>query len=54
MLFELTNILISFQEDINKIFIKKLDIFVIMYLDNIFSFTLIIKKIVTLQLYNRF
>ena len=36
MSFRLTNALASFQECINKILAKKLDIFVIMYLDNIF------------------
>ena len=31
----MTNISVSFQKYINKIFAKKLDIFVIIYLDNI-------------------
>lgn len=35
MPFGLSNILVSFYSYINKIFIKKLDIFVIQYLDNI-------------------
>ena len=35
MLFELFNALASFQSYINKILIKKFDIFVIVYLDNI-------------------
>ena len=37
--FDLTNALASFQEYINKIFAEKLDIFVIIYLDNIFIYT---------------
>ena len=36
ILFSLTNALASFQEYINKIFDNKLDIFVIVYLDDIF------------------
>ena len=39
MPFELTNTLTSFQKYINKIFTEKLDIIVIMYLDNIFIYT---------------
>ena len=39
MLFGLTNALVSFQRYINKIFTKKLNIFVIVYLDNIFIYT---------------
>ena len=39
MPFELTNALSSFQRYINKIFSKKIDIFVIMYLDNILIYT---------------
>ena len=39
MLFELSNILASFQGHINKILAKKLDIFVIIYLDDIFIYT---------------
>ena len=39
MPFSLTNASASFQEYINKIFAKKLDIFVIVYLDNIFIYT---------------
>ena len=35
MLFGLTNVSASFQRFINKILAKKLDIFVIVYLDNI-------------------
>lgn len=34
MLFGLSNTLISFQEYINKILAKKLDIFIIVYLEN--------------------
>ena len=39
MLFGLSNVPASFQGYINKIFAKKLDIFVIVYLDNIFIYT---------------
>ena len=39
MPFGLTNALASFKGYINKIFAKKLDIFVIMYLDDIFIYT---------------
>ena len=39
LLFGLTNVLVNFQEYINKIFIKKLDIFVIIYLDDILIYT---------------
>ena len=39
MPFGLTNILASFQGYINKILAEKLDIFVIMYLDNILIYT---------------
>ena len=39
MPFGLTNALASFQRYINKILAKKLDIFVIMYLDNILIYT---------------
>ena len=39
MLFRLINIPASFQRFINKIFAEKLDIFVIIYLDNIFIYT---------------
>ena len=39
MPFDLTNVSISFQGYINKIFAKKLDIFVIIYLDDIFIYT---------------
>ena len=35
MLFGLTNVSASFQEYINKILVEKLDVFVIMYLNNI-------------------
>lgn len=34
MLFKLTNTLVSFQNSINKIFVKKLDVFIIVYIDN--------------------
>ena len=39
MPFELTNVLASFQVFINKILAEKLDIFVIVYLDDIFIYT---------------
>ena len=39
MLFKLTNTPAIFQGYINKIFAEKLDIFVIVYLDNIFIYT---------------
>ena len=39
MLFGLTNVPASFQKYINKIFAKKLDIFVIMYLDDLLIYT---------------
>ena len=39
MPFGLTNVLASFQRYINKIFAKKLDIFVIVYLDDILIYT---------------
>ena len=39
MLFGLINILTSFKEFINKIFTKKLDIVIIIYLDNILIYT---------------
>ena len=39
MLFELSNAPTSFQSYINKILAKKLDIFVIVYLDIIFIYT---------------
>ena len=39
MLFELTNAPATYQDYINKILSKKLDIFVIIYLDNIFTYT---------------
>ncbi len=35
MPFGLSNVLVSFQSYINKILAKKLDIFIVMYLDNI-------------------
>ena len=38
MLFGLSNAPTSFQEYINKILAEKLDIFVIVYLDNIFIY----------------
>ena len=39
MLFRLSNALASFQDYINKILVKKFDIFVIVYLDDIFIYT---------------
>ena len=39
MLFGLTNALKSFQRYINKIFVEKLNIFVIVYLDDILIYT---------------
>ena len=39
MPFKLSNALVSFQSYINKIWTKKLDIFVIVYLDDIFIYT---------------
>ena len=39
MLFGLSNVPASFQGYINKILAKKLNIFVIIYLDNIFIYT---------------
>ena len=39
LLYKLFNAPASFQGYINKIFAKKLDIFVIVYLDNIFIYT---------------
>ena len=39
MPFDLTNVPASFQGYINKIFVKKLDIFIIVYLDNILIYT---------------
>ena len=39
MSFKLSNVLASFQGYINKILAKKLDIFVIVYLDDIFIYT---------------
>ena len=38
ILFGLTNTLVSFQRYINKIFAKKLNVFVIVFLDNIFIY----------------
>ncbi len=38
MLFGLTNTLATFQGYINKILAEKLDIFIIVYLDNIFIY----------------
>ena len=38
MRFGLTNILTTFWGYINKIFVKKLDVFVIVYLNNIFIY----------------
>ncbi len=37
--FELTNTVATFQDYINKILIKKLDVFVIVYFNNIFIYT---------------
>ena len=37
--FDLFNVSISFQDYINKILAKKLDFFVIVYLDDIFIYT---------------
>ena len=39
MPFELTNAPVTFQGYINKILIKKLDVFMIIYLDDIFIYT---------------
>lgn len=39
MLFGLSNAPVSFQKFINKIFAKKLNIFVIVYLNNILFYT---------------
>ena len=39
ILFKLTNALASFQKYIDKIFAEKLDILVIVYLDDIFIYT---------------
>ena len=39
MLFGLFNALASFQSYINKILAKKLDVFIIVYLDNILIYT---------------
>ena len=39
MLFELSNAAASFQGYINKILTKKLDVFVIVYLDNILIYS---------------
>ena len=39
ILFGLTNVLASFQRYINKIFTEKLDIFIIVYLDDILIYT---------------
>ena len=39
MLFGLSNTLTSFQKYINKILAEKLNIFIIVYLDNIFIYT---------------
>ncbi len=39
MFFELTNALAIFQSYINKILVEKLNIFVIIYLDNIIIYT---------------
>ena len=39
MLFWLINAPVSFQGYINKIFTKKFDIFIIVYLDNTFIYT---------------
>ena len=39
ILFDLINTLVSFQRYINKILAKKLDIFIIVYLDDILIYT---------------
>ena len=39
MLFGLSNAPIIFQEYVNKILAKKLDIFIVIYLDNILIYT---------------
>ena len=39
MPFRLTNVLAIFQGYINKIFVEKLNVFVIVYFDNIFIYT---------------
>ena len=39
MLFGLTNALVTFLGYINKILTKKLDVFIIVYLDDILSYT---------------
>ena len=39
MLFALSNALTSFEDYISKILLEKLDVFVIVYLDNIFIYT---------------
>ena len=39
MLFSFSNALVIFQGYINKIFVEKLDIFIIIYLDNILIYT---------------
>lgn len=39
MSFGLTNALASFQDYINQIFAEKLDIFIMIYLDNILVYT---------------
>lgn len=39
ILFSLFNILANFQENINKILAKKFNIFIIIYLDNIFIYS---------------
>ena len=39
MLFELINTLAIFQGYINQIFVKKLNVFIIIYLDDIFIYT---------------
>ena len=39
MPFDLSNTLATFQRYVNKILAKKLDVFIIVYLDNILIFT---------------
>lgn len=39
MSFNLTNILATFQDYINKILVEKVDVFIIVYLDNIVIYT---------------
>ena len=54
MPFGLSNALANFQEYVNKILAEKLDIFIIIYLDNIMFFTLRIRDNFTLRPYNEY